>query len=77
MPCVLQLSEGGFSANFASPFVTPFLSNSTVFITVPATGNVHEILVNFTSGVMSMGRVLSLGGQPQMALVAEQEKAMA
>eukprot|EP00798_Chlamydomonas_sp_ICE-L_P031824 gene31824-7031_t len=73
----ISLSEGGFSANFASPFVTPFLSNSTVFITVPATGNVHEILVNFTSGVMSMGRVLSLGGQPQMALVAEQEKAMA
>eukprot|EP00798_Chlamydomonas_sp_ICE-L_P031820 gene31820-7025_t len=73
----INLSGGGFSANFASPFVTPFLSNSTVFITVPATGNVHEILVNFTSGVMSMGRVLSLGGQPQMALVAEQEKAMA
>eukprot|EP00798_Chlamydomonas_sp_ICE-L_P031819 gene31819-7023_t len=63
-----ELSEGGFSANFAAPFVTPFLCNSTVFITVPATGNVHEILVNFTSGVMSMGRVLSLGGQPQMAL---------
>eukprot|EP00798_Chlamydomonas_sp_ICE-L_P013090 gene13090-3621_t len=64
----INLSEGGFSANFAAPFVTPFLCNSTVFITVPATGNVHEILVNFTSGVMSMGRVLSLGGQPQMAL---------
>jgi hypothetical protein len=74
-PPLIQLAANGFPATATAPFITPFMKNSTVFVTVPGTGNVHEVLVNFQSGAMTMGRVLNVGGQPQMAVIAEQERA--
>lgn len=67
----LPLSESGFPANQTAPFLQE-MQESVVFVTVPATGRVHEVLINHTTRSMLQGAVVAVGGSPQHTVVARQ-----
>lgn len=67
----LLLSESGFPANQTSPFLQ-HMQESVVFVAVPSTGRMHEVLINHTAMPRSMtaGAVVTVGGSPQHMVVA-------
>lgn len=65
----LQLFSGPIPTTQTTPFLQ-HLGERTVFVAVPATGHVHEVLLNHGVRSMTAGAVIEVGGNPMHMVVA-------